>query len=91
MRGIGASRFRVPEAALGFSPTFTTMAATAPQVTSVSTAESFTCITCHMLFAAGAEQREHYKSEVHRFNLKRKVAGLAPVTAEVYESKQQGM
>jgi pre-60S factor REI1 len=51
---------------------------------------SFSCITCHMLFTDGAAQRDHYKAEVHRFNLKRKVAGLAPVTADVYDAKQKG-
>ena len=44
-----------------------------------------------MMFAGGVEQRDHYRTDVHRFNSKRKVAGLAPVSAEVYESKQKGM
>lgn len=52
--------------------------------------ETFTCITCHMIFKDGVGQRDHYRSDVHRFNTKRKVAGLAPVSAEVYDSKQKG-
>lgn len=59
-------------------------------VTSSSSADNFTCTTCHVMFNGGAEQREHYRTDVHKFNSKRKVAGLAPVSAEVYDSKQKG-
>jgi len=46
-----------------------------------------TCITCHLTFAEPASQRLHYQSEFHRFNLKRKVAELPPVTEDLYLSK----
>ncbi len=37
------------------------------------TMASFTCISCHVAFREAAVQREHYKSDWHRYNLKRKV------------------
>jgi len=33
----------------------------------------FTCMTCRVGFAAAAAHREHFKSDWHRYNLKRKV------------------
>lgn len=32
-------------------------------------------------------QTEHYKLDWHRFNLRQKVAGMAPATAEEFEEK----
>jgi len=46
-----------------------------------------TCISCRMSFLNSKEQREHYKTDLHRFNLKRKVAELPPVTLEVFQQK----
>ncbi|CAF0971641.1 unnamed protein product [Didymodactylos carnosus] len=48
---------------------------------------SFTCITCHVAFADGDTQRAHYKTDWHRYNLKRKVADLGPITAEDFQEK----
>ena len=48
---------------------------------------SFTCITCRVAFANSEIQRGHYKTDWHRYNLKRKVAELPPVTAEVFQEK----
>lgn len=47
----------------------------------------FTCITCRVSFADGEIQRRHYKTDWHRYNLKRKVAEMPPVTAEVFQQK----
>lgn len=47
----------------------------------------FTCITCRVAFADGEIQRRHYKTDWHRYNLKRKVAEMPPVTAEVFQKK----
>lgn len=52
-----------------------------------TTEQPLTCITCRMLFSSSLEQKLHYKTDFHRFNLKRKVAKLPPVTEEVYNSK----
>lgn len=43
---------------------------------------TFTCISCHVAFKEPNVQREHYKTDWHRYNLKRKVVDLPPVTAE---------
>ena len=57
---------------------------------------SYTCITCRVMFAAkdddsaaeAAElQKAHYKTDWHRYNLKRKVANLPPVTAENFQER----
>ena len=47
----------------------------------------FTCITCRVAFRDAEIQRSHYKTDWHRYNLKRKVAELPPVTAEVFQEK----
>jgi pre-60S factor REI1 len=48
-----------------------------------------TCIACRQTFEDPAQQRDHYKTDYHRFNLKRKVVGLPPVTPELFEQKVQ--
>lgn len=48
---------------------------------------AFTCITCRVSFADSEIQRKHYKTDWHRYNLKRKVAEIPPVTAEVFQNK----
>lgn len=45
---------------------------------------SFTCMSCGLLFDTSSEQKAHFKSEFHRFNLKRKCVGLPPVSEEAY-------
>lgn len=47
--------------------------------------DSYTCITCQVLFKTPELQREHYKLDWHRYNLKRKVANIPPVTLEEFE------
>jgi pre-60S factor REI1 len=46
-----------------------------------------TCITCRVGFRDGDLQRDHYKSDWHRYNLKRKVVDLAPVTVENFQER----
>ncbi|ODV91279.1 hypothetical protein CANCADRAFT_122141 [Tortispora caseinolytica NRRL Y-17796] len=50
-------------------------------------ATAFTCTSCTESFESPELQRVHMRSEWHRYNLKRKVAGLLPVTLEAFESK----
>ena len=45
------------------------------------------CQACHLTFDDFEAQRAHYKTELHRFNLKRKVAGLPHVPQDVFESR----
>ncbi|XP_008556264.1 cytoplasmic 60S subunit biogenesis factor ZNF622 [Microplitis demolitor] len=48
---------------------------------------TYTCITCRVAFKDPEIQRQHYKTDWHRYNLKRKVAELPPVTAENFQTK----
>ncbi|KAH8387207.1 hypothetical protein KR093_005489 [Drosophila rubida] len=47
----------------------------------------FTCINCDARFASAEVQREHYKTDWHRYNLKRRVAQLPPVAAEEFQQR----
>ncbi|KAG2691682.1 hypothetical protein I3760_08G019500 [Carya illinoinensis] len=47
-----------------------------------------TCNGCNKEFADDAEQKLHYKSEWHRYNLKRKVAGVPGVTEALFLGRQ---
>lgn len=48
---------------------------------------TYTCITCRVAFKDGDIQRAHYKTDWHRYNLKRKVADMPPVTAENFQER----
>ncbi|XP_074843927.1 cytoplasmic 60S subunit biogenesis factor ZNF622 [Carettochelys insculpta] len=48
---------------------------------------SYTCITCRVAFKDADIQRAHYKTDWHRYNLKRKVADMPPVTAENFQER----
>jgi len=48
---------------------------------------NFTCITCHVLFQNADFQRDHYKTDWHRYNLKRKIVELQPVTEDDFDKK----
>ncbi|KAG0331878.1 hypothetical protein BG004_001474 [Podila humilis] len=47
----------------------------------------FTCLACHVAFKTADIQREHYRSDWHRYNLKRKMVELPPVSAELFTQK----
>ena len=48
---------------------------------------AYTCITCRVVFHEPEIQRAHYKTDWHRYNLKRKVAELPTVTADDFREK----
>ncbi|KAI8095906.1 C2H2 type zinc-finger-domain-containing protein [Thamnidium elegans] len=50
----------------------------------------FTCLSCQVAFQTPESQRNHYRSEWHRYNLKRKVVNLPCVTLEQFSSKTEG-
>lgn len=50
----------------------------------------FTCLACQVVFTTAESQRVHYGTDWHRYNLKRKVAELSPVTSEVFNQKILG-
>ncbi|KAI0356180.1 hypothetical protein OH77DRAFT_1452953 [Trametes cingulata] len=47
----------------------------------------YTCLSCSIAFHTAQDQREHYRSDHHRYNMKRRVAGLPPVSAELFNQK----
>ncbi|VDL77206.1 unnamed protein product [Nippostrongylus brasiliensis] len=47
----------------------------------------FTCVACHLVFKTADLQRDHYRTDWHRYNLKRQVTELPPVTAEQFREK----
>ncbi|KAF8554721.1 hypothetical protein OG21DRAFT_1597192 [Imleria badia] len=47
----------------------------------------FTCQACAVAFTSPEEQRAHHRSDLHRYNIKRRVAALPPVTAAVFAQK----
>lgn len=53
----------------------------------MSSGSPYTCITCHVAFHNGDLQRAHYKTDWHRYNLKRKVADLGPISASEFTEK----
>uniref|UniRef100_A0A0R3RJ65 C2H2-type domain-containing protein n=1 Tax=Elaeophora elaphi TaxID=1147741 RepID=A0A0R3RJ65_9BILA len=46
-----------------------------------------TCLCCQVMFRNGDVQREHYKTDWHRYNLKRKITGFPVVTEEQFKLK----
>lgn len=52
---------------------------------------SYTCNACELQFPGGDNQRQHMKSEWHRYNLKRRVAQLAPIPEDIFNSKVQAL
>ncbi|XP_008297369.1 ankyrin repeat and zinc finger domain-containing protein 1 isoform X2 [Stegastes partitus] len=49
--------------------------------------DKMVCSACRCPFINREEQTEHYKLDWHRFNLRQKMAGLPPLTAEEFEKK----
>lgn len=52
-----------------------------------STDRLYTCITCHVAFRTTDGQRQHMRSDWHRYNLKRKVALLPPIALELFNER----
>lgn len=51
---------------------------------------SFTCASCQVVFQNSEQQRDHYRSDWHRYNLRRKTGDLPPVTEAVYNQRLSG-
>jgi len=51
----------------------------------------FTCNSCSLAFPTGNDQRQHMKTEWHRYNLKRRVAQLPPISEDLFNSKVAGL
>jgi len=52
-----------------------------------ASAHPFTCNTCQVAFRSSDLQRTHMQSDWHRYNLKRRVASLPPLTSEIFAEK----
>ena len=48
-------------------------------VSSIDGDRGLTCRACNLLFTQPNEQQRHFKSDLHRINLKRSLRGLAPL------------
>lgn len=46
------------------------------------------CPTCLINFSGIGLYQEHYKSDFHRYNIKRKMVKLAPVTEDQFKAKK---
>ncbi|XP_050521086.1 cytoplasmic 60S subunit biogenesis factor ZNF622 [Daktulosphaira vitifoliae] len=46
-----------------------------------------TCITCQIVFESAETHRIHYKTDWHRYNLKRKIINLTPVDKPTFEAR----
>ncbi|GAA5812803.1 hypothetical protein MFLAVUS_006261 [Mucor flavus] len=47
----------------------------------------FTCLACQVAFPSTDRQRAHYRTDWHKYNLKRKIMSLPPFSAEVFAQK----
>ncbi|GAA6048937.1 hypothetical protein JCM3770_007128 [Rhodotorula araucariae] len=52
-----------------------------------SSTHPYTCLSCQLAFPDAHSQRNHYQQELHRYNARRRVAGLAPLTQELFDDK----
>ncbi|KAI5287498.1 hypothetical protein KEM54_005954 [Ascosphaera aggregata] len=50
----------------------------------ITATHPFTCNTCQVAFRGSEAQKEHMRSDWHRYNLKRRVATLPPASAETF-------
>jgi len=53
--------------------------------------DKLTCIGCWMIFDNQSDQVAHYKTDFHRFNLKRKMVNLPAVTEQQFNEKVQAI
>jgi pre-60S factor REI1 len=51
---------------------------------------TFTCVNCQLHFTEETSYKEHYKSEHHRYNVKRKLIGLVPLSLHDYYIRMIG-
>lgn len=53
----------------------------------MTSGELFTCVTCHIGFNEHELQKNHYKADWHRYNLKRKVAEMPPISYQDFAER----
>ncbi|CAJ2505207.1 Uu.00g126010.m01.CDS01 [Anthostomella pinea] len=62
-------------------------ASLAPTQDPAPSTHQYTCNTCQVAFRFADTQKGHMKSDWHRYNLKRRVASLPPISSEVFTEK----
>ncbi|KAI2633377.1 C2H2 type zinc-finger-domain-containing protein [Xylaria nigripes] len=62
-------------------------AALQSQQDTTTSSHQYTCNTCQVAFRYAETQKGHMKSDWHRYNLKRRVASLPPISSEVFTEK----
>merc|ERR1712000_533188 len=62
-------------------------AAAQPATAGTSASHPYTCNTCQVAYRNIDLQKAHMKSDWHRYNLKRRVASLPPISSEVFSEK----
>ncbi|ORY61268.1 C2H2 type zinc finger-containing protein [Pseudomassariella vexata] len=65
----------------------TTAASLAAKPGTAPSSHQYTCNTCQVAFRFADTQKGHMKSDWHRYNLKRRVASLPPISSEVFTEK----
>lgn len=55
--------------------------------TSTNNAPLFTCLSCSIGYPNPEDQRAHYRTDLHRYNMKRRVANLPPIRADAFNAK----
>jgi len=45
------------------------------------------CNGCNIKFETNIKYRIHYKSDLHTYNLKRKIVGLPPISEAIFNQK----
>lgn len=63
------------------------MASQVPTHANVQSTHPFTCNTCQVAFRSSDLQRAHMQTDWHRYNLKRRVASLPPLSSEIFTEK----
>lgn len=49
------------------------------------------CSTCEIEFKTPEEHQRHYKTDHHKYNLKRRMLNLHPISEELFYSKRKGL
>ncbi|KAK6337147.1 hypothetical protein TWF718_009931 [Orbilia javanica] len=58
-----------------------------PTTTTTTASHPYTCNTCQVAFKSSDGQRNHMHTDWHRYNLKRRIAELPPITSELFAEK----
>ncbi|KAF3287023.1 hypothetical protein TWF132_008713 [Orbilia oligospora] len=65
----------------------TTLVASPTPHPPTTTSHPYTCNTCQVAFKSSDGQRNHMHTDWHRYNLKRRIAELPPITSELFAEK----